>query len=855
MRTPTIPGPLFVLLILALLVPSASAAGLFVVAAADASAQERGTADLVCDGIDDQREINQAFAALPWDGGTVRLSSGTFACSDNLVPGAYTTLEGGGTGQTSIAISGYYHAIKVDRPYVTLREFRITDRAWVRITASHVRIEDVLAEDTLQGYYPGLDRDMGANGAFFVWAENRVVEDIVFYRCEAQNVGTHGFNLNGLGSPKTIRDVRFVDCRAIRCGNAEGHTWATGFDFHEANDLVGLTVERCYAADNWESGFHFEPNSRQEQITLIDCVSEENGWRNTNLGNWTVKPSIGAHFYMAGYTVAKGTRLVNCRSVHNRNYGFYEEQNGNTVFENCIDIGSGYGFKICKDANNVAITDCVSVDPVNWAIWSAATNNLRVVNFHQYSAPGRAGVTPQVQSMLGWYKGEERYEKPVTNSRFEITAHGSSLPILNLDDAYNPPGQGNTYALAYANELFVDPEPTPLPNGTAPPAAVPAPAPVTTPDVPAVHAVPGRIEAENYLCGPGTFSDTTAGNEGAAYRFDDVDIEYTPSIGGYNLGFLRPGEWVAYELEVATPGRYAAAFRVACPVAGRSFAVEVDDAVQGRVMVPLTGGFETYSTVEIPLSLGMDRHRLLLRFDQAEKMNLDRIDLRLVEPGTVMPTASVTPVGNSTVTPTGTPVFHPVPGRIPATGFSEAVNATPTAEQVRVDAGGRVLYGIGVATAGEYTLTLENASGRPSSVLVLVDGLAIAVLFVPEEAGSVNSTAWLPAGDQILTLQAFGPVEFQGVLVTGDRTTTPTPTAISTPSVAPIPGGVGAPTDTDGDGCCDDINGNGRRDFADIVLYFNQMTWIAANEPTVPFDFNANGRVDFADVVALFNRL
>ena len=75
------------------------------------------------------------------------------------------------------------------------------------------------------------------------------------------------------------------------------------------------------------------------------------------------------------------------------------------------------------------------------------------------------------------------------------------------------------------------------------------------------------------------------------------------------------------------------------------------------------------------------------------------------------------------------------------------------------------------------------------------------------------------------------------------------------PRAIALPGSTAVPTDTDGDGLCDDVNGNGRRDFADVVLYFNQMTWIAANEPLKLFDFNANGRIDFSDVVALFNAL
>ena len=70
-----------------------------------------------------------------------------------------------------------------------------------------------------------------------------------------------------------------------------------------------------------------------------------------------------------------------------------------------------------------------------------------------------------------------------------------------------------------------------------------------------------------------------------------------------------------------------------------------------------------------------------------------------------------------------------------------------------------------------------------------------------------------------------------------------------------VPGGAGLPTNTGADRLYDDVNGNNRKDFADVVLFFNQMTWIAGNEPVALFDYNGNGRIDFADVVWLFNNL
>jgi PKD repeat protein len=71
----------------------------------------------------------------------------------------------------------------------------------------------------------------------------------------------------------------------------------------------------------------------------------------------------------------------------------------------------------------------------------------------------------------------------------------------------------------------------------------------------------------------------------------------------------------------------------------------------------------------------------------------------------------------------------------------------------------------------------------------------------------------------------------------------------------PLPSYTKLPTDPDNDGIYEDLNGNGRLDFADVVLYFNQMTWIAGNEPITAFDLNGNGRIDFADIVALFNEI
>ncbi len=72
------------------------------------------------------------------------------------------------------------------------------------------------------------------------------------------------------------------------------------------------------------------------------------------------------------------------------------------------------------------------------------------------------------------------------------------------------------------------------------------------------------------------------------------------------------------------------------------------------------------------------------------------------------------------------------------------------------------------------------------------------------------------------------------------------------PVLAGVPGGAGVPTDTDGDGVHDDVDGNGLFERADAELFFDQVSWIVANEPVSAFDCSGNGRIDFADLVRLF---
>ena len=53
------------------------------------------------------------------------------------------------------------------------------------------------------------------------------------------------------------------------------------------------------------------------------------------------------------------------------------------------------------------------------------------------------------------------------------------------------------------------------------------------------------FQAEDYS----NYYDTTPGNQGGAYRNDNVDIEGSTE-GGYNVGWIDTGEWLVYSLSL-----------------------------------------------------------------------------------------------------------------------------------------------------------------------------------------------------------------------------------------------------------------------------------------------------------------
>jgi hypothetical protein len=142
-------------------------------------------------------------------------------------------------------------------------------------------------------------------------------------------------------------------------------------------------------------------------------------------------------------------------------------------------------------------------------------------------------------------------------------------------------------------------------------------------------ALPGTIEAAHFDNGGAgvAYADNSPGNEGGAFRKTDVDLQPAAG-GGYNIGWTSAGEWITYTVNVAKPGTYTAQVRVAS-VGGGSLQISAGapSNVTRSVTVPNTRGWQTWTTVPVPITLAAGRQTITIRFNTAS-INLRSVSVK-----------------------------------------------------------------------------------------------------------------------------------------------------------------------------------------------------------------------------------
>jgi PKD repeat protein len=153
----------------------------------------------------------------------------------------------------------------------------------------------------------------------------------------------------------------------------------------------------------------------------------------------------------------------------------------------------------------------------------------------------------------------------------------------------------------------------------------PPPPPTQTPFLGSPFALGASgvtIQAEDFdLGGEGVaWHDVDGINSGGKYRTTGVDIQSTTDTGGgFNVGYVKAGEWLEYMIDVADAGTYAIAARVAAASSNGKFHAEIDGVnVTGLLTVPNTGGWQNWTTVtKSGINLTAGQHVLRLFMDAA----------------------------------------------------------------------------------------------------------------------------------------------------------------------------------------------------------------------------------------------
>jgi hypothetical protein len=258
--------------------------------------------------------------------------------------------------------------------------------------------------------------------------------------------------------------------------------------------------------------------------------------------------------------------------------------------------------------------------------------------------------------------------------------------------------------------------------------------------------LPGRLQAEDYRPGGAGigYRDLTAGNQGGAYRTDDVDIEAAADAGGgHNVGWIDATEWLAYDVRVAATGAYALTARVASGAAGaKSFRLLIDGVQAAVFSFTENSGWQGWRDVTVRnVNLTAGVHLLTLEMGTAG-FNLNYVDVTPEAAGISLPgriQAEDYKAGGQ-----GTSYNDLTAGNTGGAYRTDDVDIEATADAGGgfnvgwIQAGEWLAYDVNVASSGTYTLTARMASGAgpgTRTLVMSVDGVTVATFDLTDNAG------------------------------------------------------------------------------------------------------------------------
>jgi hypothetical protein len=374
----------------------------YLVASATAPAATKNLANYICDGVNDDVEINAAITAIlaaGTGGGKVTLSEGQFNLNASInLSSSYLNIEGQGIGATLLKTqaasnANVFNLSGTGTIHLSIRRMQIDcNRAnntfgsgihintpWQNYDAEHI-FEDLLITncnnngveaaanaDTRAMFFSRVHvKGVSGNGFYFPWPS---ITDSIFEDCIADTVALNGFYQGGANN-------HHLNCKMFYCGSTAGSNH--GFNMVGYNNYY----ENCEAQDNYQSGFYGDiiggdPTYRNFGCTFVNCIADSNnqnnnatygcGFQGVGVKQWQIIGGISMTRPYPSFTQRVG---ISFSGGADQNY-----VNGTFLFSNTTNYSD------TSTGNNVFMRGPGQSDNMNW-------ESTGVLNLRHFGAKG-----------------------------------------------------------------------------------------------------------------------------------------------------------------------------------------------------------------------------------------------------------------------------------------------------------------------------------------------------------------------------------------------------------------------------------------------------------------------------------
>ena len=87
-------------------------------------------------------------------------------------------------------------------------------------------------------------------------------------------------------------------------------------------------------------------------------------------------------------------------------------------------------------------------------------------------------------------------------------------------------------------------------------------------------------------------------------NYSGIQTEFTSdTTGSLNIGWVDPGDWMEYKIDVPASAKYLLTFRVASESGGGSFTISSNKTDLENIAIPSTGAWQKWTTITATVNL------------------------------------------------------------------------------------------------------------------------------------------------------------------------------------------------------------------------------------------------------------